>query len=93
MERGDGVRRCRCGTRLARDNRGRRCSACQKAAQLQRARPPVVPAAFWQTEAMQAALATRDMGQVVRRFGSIRSTATTSRKAWRPGGSALANRG
>ena len=68
MERGDGVRRCRCGTRLARDNCGSSCSACQKVVWSQRTRPPVVPAEFWQTDAMQNALATGDMGQVMRAF-------------------------
>ena len=69
MERGDGVRRCHCGTRLARDNRGSLCWACQKkVAWSKRTRPPTVPTEFWQTNAMQAALASRDMGQVMRAF-------------------------
>jgi hypothetical protein len=62
------VRRCRCGTRLARDNRGPACAACQKAARSQQVQPPTVPPGFWQGEDMRTALATCDMGQVMRAF-------------------------
>lgn len=64
----DDMRRCHCGTRLARDNPGTECHACQKAARDYRLRPPTVPAIFWETAAMRTALATQDMGQVMRAF-------------------------
>lgn len=63
-----GVRRCRCGTRLARDNRGPLCHACVQAARDLHARPPAVPAEFWRHPTMQAALAARDMGAVILAF-------------------------
>lgn len=62
------ARKCRCGTRLARDNRGVLCHACAKAARNHLIEPPRVPAGFWQTSEMQAALATCDMGAVIRAF-------------------------
>jgi Helix-turn-helix domain len=61
-------RRCRCGTRLARDNRGSECHACQQAARDHRLRPPRVPAEFWASPEMRTALASRDMGMVMRAF-------------------------
>lgn len=64
----DDIRRCRCGTRLARDNAGTECHACQKAARTLRDQPPAVPAPFWQTTTMRAALESRDMGLVMRAF-------------------------
>jgi transcriptional regulator with XRE-family HTH domain len=64
----DGVRRCRCGTRLARDNRGTECTVCLKAAQEFRYGPPVVPPSFWDEPAMRNALASQAMGQVMRVF-------------------------
>lgn len=62
------VRRCRCGTRLARDNRGTLCHACTKAARHHLAEPPRVPPGFWRTAEMRDALATCDMGAVMRAF-------------------------
>lgn len=63
-----GARQCQCGTRLARDNQGIMCTACQKAARSRRIRPPAVPATFWQADDMRVALAEGDMGQVMRAF-------------------------
>jgi transcriptional regulator with XRE-family HTH domain len=64
----DQVRRCRCGTRLARDNRGALCHACTKAARDHLAEPPRVPPEFWRTSPMREALTTCDMGAVMRAF-------------------------
>lgn len=68
MDNAGQVRYCRCGTRLARDNSGPRCHACQKAAWRHRLHPPPVPADFWHADTMRSALATRDMGTVMRAF-------------------------
>ena len=59
-------RYCRCGTQLAADNTTRLCGACQ--ATRQRGSAPEVPAEFWQTDAMAAALASRDVGRVLRAY-------------------------
>lgn len=64
----DGERRCHCGTRLARDNHGVECNACQRAARNHRVQPPAVPVPFWQTADMQAAFQACDMGLVMRAF-------------------------
>src|SRR4030081_2283497 len=62
------VRLCRCGTRLARDNRGGECHACQQTARDHRHRPPRVLPGFWTSPEMRTALATRDMGLVMHTF-------------------------
>jgi hypothetical protein len=62
------ARYCRCGSPLARDNAGLLCSACQ--ATRTRGRAPDVPAAFWQTDVMAAALASGDVGRVIRAYRS-----------------------
>lgn len=63
------IRRCSgCTTRLAQDNRSNLCSACTKKARNSRLEPPGVPAAFWQTPEMQEALASCEMGAVIRAF-------------------------
>ena len=62
-----GIRRyCRCGTALAGDNTTRLCSTCQ--ATRQRSRAPDVPPEFWRTEVMTAALASGDLGRVMRAY-------------------------
>lgn len=58
------TRYCRCGTRLANDNAGTRCGACEQAQGLLRG-PPRLPAEFWSTEAFQDAFAARHMGRVL----------------------------
>ena len=62
------VRLCRCGTRLARDNRAEQCNACQQTARDHRLRPPRVPPEFWTSPDMRTALGARDMGLVMRAF-------------------------
>ncbi|SDG18788.1 Helix-turn-helix domain-containing protein [Lentzea fradiae] len=62
------VRRCACGTRLARDNRGRQCNACKKKARDLVVSPPVVPPEFWRTAEMCEAFDTCDMGAVIRAY-------------------------
>jgi hypothetical protein len=60
---------CRqCGTRLATDNRDLVCGACRHKARDVLFRAPTVPASFWDSPQMQAALATRHMGKVVQAF-------------------------
>jgi hypothetical protein len=61
-------RYCRCGRPLARDNGGLLCSACQTTRT--RGRAPDVPAEFWQTDVMAAALASGDLGRVIRAYRS-----------------------
>lgn len=59
------VRSCACGTRLARDNHGKRCATCQrKAGPAAVADSPSVPVEFWQHDRMREALASWHMGQV-----------------------------
>ena len=57
----------RCGARLARDNAGLLCAPC---GQSHRAgdTAPRLRAEFWRTEQMREALASRDMGAVVRAY-------------------------
>ena len=62
------ARRCRCGTLLAQDNAGVLCGVCQR--EPRRDRAPDVPPDFWHTDAMAAALASGDLGQVVRAYRS-----------------------
>jgi hypothetical protein len=68
MGRPPGSRVCRCGTRLARDNRGARCHACARAINDPLAGPPVVPPEFWEDEKLREALARWHIGQVIRVF-------------------------
>jgi hypothetical protein len=56
----------RCGRALARDNTERLCASCQ--ARRRRDRAPDVPPEFWQTETMAAALASRNVGRVIRAY-------------------------
>ncbi|GAA3464333.1 hypothetical protein ACFFSW_17710 [Saccharothrix longispora] len=62
------VRRCICGTRLARDNRTSRCGACTHAGRRHRTEPPEVPIGFWDHPDLRAALATRDIGAIIRAY-------------------------
>ena len=58
------IRRCRCGTRLARHNPGNVCAACLHAHD-RFARPPRVPHDFWQQDTMREALDSRHIGKVI----------------------------
>jgi transcriptional regulator with XRE-family HTH domain len=60
------VRHCRCGTALARDNADALCSACQRTQHHDRA--PAVPVEFWRTALMGTALASGDLGRVIRMY-------------------------
>src|SRR5689334_22160062 len=62
------VRQCRCGTRIARDNRNSTCTACATAVRQYRPEPPRVPPDFWQELSMRRARASRDMGKVMPAF-------------------------
>lgn len=59
-------RYCRCGAALAHDHRDALCSACQCG--LQRDAAPEVPVDFWTTHAMPEALASGDLGRVLRAY-------------------------
>ncbi|MET7490586.1 helix-turn-helix transcriptional regulator [Streptomyces sp. NPDC005538] len=60
------ARYCQCGTRLARDNSGIECHACRRKRQAAMvAKPPEVPASFWDDEQMCEALDSWHMGKVV----------------------------
>jgi transcriptional regulator with XRE-family HTH domain len=61
-------RYCRCGIPLARDNAGTLCAACQQKSR--RDRPPEVPPGFWHTDVMADALASGNLGQVIRAYRS-----------------------
>jgi transcriptional regulator with XRE-family HTH domain len=59
-------RYCRRGTSLARDNTGLLCAVCQQ--KPRRDRAPEVPPDFWYTDAMVDALASGDLGRVIRAY-------------------------
>lgn len=62
-------RRCGCGTRLARDNLGEQCAACQRKSKGGRLlSPPEVPDEFWEYPAIRDAFVRRHMGYVIRAF-------------------------
>jgi hypothetical protein len=62
------VRRCACGTRLARDNHDLQCNVCKRKARDLAVRPPTVPPDFWRTDELREAFEACDMGAVVRAF-------------------------
>lgn len=59
----DAIRRCACGTRLARDNTAIRCTRCQ--GQARDTPVPTVPDSFWGEPAMREALDSWHMGRVI----------------------------
>jgi Helix-turn-helix domain len=59
-------RYCPCGTALARDNTDRLCAACQ--ARRRRDRAPDVPPEFWQSDSLADALASGDIGRILRAY-------------------------
>jgi len=59
-------RYCRCGSPLARDNTDALCSACRR--KQRRDRAPEVPAEFWHSALMGAALASGNLGRVIRMY-------------------------
>lgn len=60
-------RRCACGTVLARDHEGLKCSGCQRRAGALDV-PPVVPFDFWAHLPLAEALAAAHMGRVLRAY-------------------------
>jgi hypothetical protein len=66
--RGTRPRHCHCGTRLAADQRGPLCSACQRQSAQNETAAPSVPADFWLGGSMAAALAARHMGQIIHAY-------------------------
>lgn len=65
METRKQVRYCRCGTRLAGDNTGALCSACQRKSPETLLTAPSVPPEFWMTDRMQDAFSDRHMGRII----------------------------
>jgi len=61
-------RYCQCGKRLAHDNAGTQCGACERKAAQQRAEPPEVADGFWHTPAFRDAFNAQHMGHVARAF-------------------------
>jgi len=59
-------RYCRCGSPLARDNTDALCSVCR--GKQRRDRAPEVPAEFWHSALMGAALASGNLGRVIRMY-------------------------
>jgi tetratricopeptide (TPR) repeat protein len=69
VTKADRQRRCSsCGAWLARDNPAPQCSPCQSADRGELPTSPVVPPEFWHDSELQAALAERHMGQVIRAY-------------------------
>lgn len=65
------VQYCSCGTRLARDNRGRLCAACLRKQRLGVVtQPPVVLPEFWQDDRLREALDGWHMGRVFHAYRS-----------------------
>lgn len=62
------LRRCRCGTLLARDRPGDVCGVCETTHLDRSATPPQVPADFWTHPPMAEVLAERHMGRVLRAY-------------------------
>ncbi|MFV2019657.1 DNA-binding protein [Micromonospora sp. LOL_023] len=62
------VRYCRCGTRLARDNRVGQCAPCQTKAREFVTRPPELPGDFWDTDQFRDAFAAQHIGRVSRAY-------------------------
>ena len=56
-----------CGTRLARDNRSRRCSPCSRH-EVVATSAPIKQDAFWQRAALRDALESRHFGQVLNAY-------------------------
>lgn len=61
-------RYCGCGNPLARDNPASICAACHDRREAVRA--PAVPPEFWLTDVMAAALASGDLGRMLRAYRS-----------------------
>lgn len=87
MENNKHIRYCRCGTRLAADNSGSLCSACQRKSAGDVLGAPAVPPEFWMTDEMRDAFASRHMGQIIYAYrthlfhGKALSQATVARWA------------
>ena len=62
------IRYCRCGSRLARDNTGLLCSACQSKSRDVLLNAPAVPPDFWMTDRMRDAFANRHIGQIINTY-------------------------
>lgn len=64
-----GVRYCPgCGAQLARDNTASMCSPCGRGQRKDHDSAPRLSADFWRTDQMRTALASKDMGVVVRAY-------------------------
>ena len=61
-------RYCRCGNRLAWNHAGALCGSCERQTVDDRAEPPTVTPAFWNTPALRDALAAQHIGRVARAY-------------------------
>ena len=59
---------CPCGTRLARDNRGKLCMGCRKVVSGHVVQRPLVPRSFWQSTELREALDAWHIGQAIRAY-------------------------
>lgn len=59
-------RYCSCGTRLARDNRGKLCAACRKVVSGRVVQRPLVPTSFWKAPELREALDDWHIGRAIR---------------------------
>ena len=71
MAANSGQKRCsRCRALLASDNITDQCSPCRHATGRLRQGPPIVPSDFWNSPAIQKALANRHMGELISAYRS-----------------------
>ncbi|WFE25736.1 DNA-binding protein [Solwaraspora sp. WMMD791] len=68
MEANRKARYCRCGTRLARDNKSERCAPCQAKAREFAIQPPESPDDFWDTDQFRDAFRAQHIGHVSRAY-------------------------
>ncbi|ROO52419.1 hypothetical protein EDC02_7344 [Micromonospora sp. Llam0] len=59
-------RYCRCGTRLARDNKSGQCAPCQTKAREFAIQPPELPDDFWYTDQFRDAFRAQHIGPMPR---------------------------
>ncbi|WP_322770140.1 hypothetical protein [Frankia sp. Cr1] len=62
------ARYCRCGTRLARDNKSSQCAPCQTKARDFLIQPPDLPDEFWDTDQFRDAFTAQHIGHISRAY-------------------------
>ena len=68
MDANRSARYCRCGTRLARDNKSGQCAPCQTKARDFIIQPPELPDDFWDTDQFRDAFIAQHIGHVSRAY-------------------------